>query len=59
MVLLGGRADKGMGNFSKDLKPEDTVAIRAYLVSRANALKAGGPAAAGPRPARQETGHAE
>jgi hypothetical protein len=56
-----------MGNFSKDLKPEDTVAIREYLISRANALKAGGPAAgpgagrgAASSPASRppETGHA-
>jgi quinohemoprotein ethanol dehydrogenase len=67
VVLGGGRADKGMGNFSKDLNPEDTVAIREYLISRANALKAGGPAAgpgagrgsAPPPASRQpETGHA-
>jgi len=58
VVLLGGRADKGMGSFAKDLKPEDTVAVREYLISRANALKAGGPAAAGPPSPRQETGHA-
>jgi quinohemoprotein ethanol dehydrogenase len=65
VVLLGGRADKGMGNFGKDLKPEDTVAIREYLISRANAIKAGGPGAgvggpgARPPPPRQETGHAD
>ena len=65
VVLLGGRADKGMGNFGKDLKPEDSVAVREYLISRANAIKAGGPGAGfggpgAPRPpARQETGHAE
>ena len=65
VVLQGGRADKGMGSFAKDLKPEDTAAVREYLVSRANAIKAGGPGAGpgGPRPAapapRQETGHAE
>ncbi len=55
VVLLGGRADKGMGNFGKDLKPEDTVAICEYLVSRANLWSkrtvpgAGGP----PAPARK------
>ena len=43
VVLQGGRADKGMGSFGKDLKPEDAVAVREYLISRANALKAGGP----------------
>src|SRR6185312_9183833 len=58
VVLLGGRADKGMGSFAKDLKPEDTAAVRDYLISRANALKAGGPGAAGPPGPRQETGHA-
>jgi quinohemoprotein ethanol dehydrogenase len=60
VVLMGGRADKGMGNFGNDLKPEDTVAIREFLVARANALKnappgagPGGPGGAGPR---QENG---
>ena len=58
VVLLGARADKGMGSFAKDLKPEDTAAIREYLISRANALKTAGPAGAGPAAPRQETGHA-
>jgi quinohemoprotein ethanol dehydrogenase len=48
VVLGGGRADKGMGSFSKDLKPEDTAAVREYLISRANAIKVSGP----PGPAR-------
>ena len=47
VVLGGGRADKGMGNFSNDLKPADTVAIREYLISRANAVKNGGGAGPG------------
>jgi quinohemoprotein ethanol dehydrogenase len=61
VVLLGGRSEKGMGNFSKDLKPEDTVAIRAFLISRANILKTAGPGAGagGPPAPRQETGHAD
>jgi alcohol dehydrogenase (cytochrome c)/quinohemoprotein ethanol dehydrogenase len=59
VVLQGGRADRGMGSFGKDLKPEDAAAVRAYLISRANALKAGGPGAAAPPVPRQETGHAE
>jgi mono/diheme cytochrome c family protein len=75
VVLLGGRVERGMGSFAKDLRAEDTVAIREYLISRANAIKAGGPgpgagpggprgaagaAGAPPPPAqRQETGHAE
>jgi mono/diheme cytochrome c family protein len=40
VVLQGGRAEKGMGSFAKDLKPEDTAAIREYLISRASAIKA-------------------
>ena len=59
VVLQGGRADKGIGSFAKDLKPEDTVAVREYLISRANALKAAGPGAAGPSAPRPEIGHAE
>jgi PQQ-dependent dehydrogenase (methanol/ethanol family) len=47
VVLGGGRADKGMGSFAKELQPEDTAAIREYLISRANAIKAGGPGAGG------------
>jgi alcohol dehydrogenase (cytochrome c)/quinohemoprotein ethanol dehydrogenase len=57
VVLKGARADKGMGSFGNDLKPDDTVAIREYLISRANALKAGGPAAMGPMAPQQQTGH--
>ncbi len=38
----GEGADKGMGSFGKDLKPEDTAAVREYLISRANVLKEGG-----------------
>jgi quinohemoprotein ethanol dehydrogenase len=59
VVLNGQRADKGMGSFAKELKPEDTAAVREYLISRANALKAGGPGALGPAAPRQQTGHAE
>ena len=47
VVLGGGRADKGMGSFAKDLKPEDTAAIREYLISRANEIKVKGPPAPG------------
>jgi PQQ-dependent dehydrogenase (methanol/ethanol family) len=48
VVLQGGRAEKGMGSFGRDLKPEDAIAVRAYLISRANALKVGGPGVAAP-----------
>ena len=57
VVLQGGRADKGMGNFGKDLSADDAAAIRAYLIARANAVKAAGAAAGLPAP-RTETGHA-
>jgi mono/diheme cytochrome c family protein len=59
VVLQGGRTDRGMGSFAKDLKPEDAAAVRAYLISRANTLKSGGPSAAAPLAPRQETGHTE
>jgi alcohol dehydrogenase (cytochrome c)/quinohemoprotein ethanol dehydrogenase len=39
VVLAGQRADKGMGSFAAELKPEDTAAIRQYLISRAIAIK--------------------
>jgi quinohemoprotein ethanol dehydrogenase len=48
VVLLGGRAERGMGSFAKELKPADALAVREYLISRANAVKAGG--ASAPRP---------
>ncbi len=57
VVLMGGRADKGMGNFGKDLTPDDAAAVRAYLISRANAIKAGGAGAAGPQGPQGQTGH--
>ena len=58
VVLQGGRADKGMGNFGKDLTADDAVAVRSYLIARANAVKAGGAAAAGAPAPRTDTGHA-
>jgi hypothetical protein len=39
VVLQGQRLEKGMGNFSKDLKPGESVAVREYLIARANILK--------------------
>jgi alcohol dehydrogenase (cytochrome c)/quinohemoprotein ethanol dehydrogenase len=50
VVLGGGRADKGMGSFAKELKPEDAVAVREYLVSRAIAIKTNGPPGPGAGP---------
>jgi quinohemoprotein ethanol dehydrogenase len=42
VVLLGGRVERGMGAFSKELTPQDAVAVREYLISRAHAIKEGG-----------------
>jgi PQQ-dependent dehydrogenase (methanol/ethanol family) len=47
VVLGGGRADKGMGSFAKELKPADAIAIREYLISRANEIKTNGPPSLG------------
>jgi quinohemoprotein ethanol dehydrogenase len=59
VVLHGGRADKGMGNFGNDLTTEDAAAIREYLISRANALKVVAAGTPGPSATRPENGHAE
>jgi len=48
VVLQGVRQERGMGNFSKDLKPEDAAALREYLISRANELKKLAPPPAAP-----------
>jgi quinohemoprotein ethanol dehydrogenase len=48
VVMLGGRAERGMGSFEKELKPDDAAAVREYLISRANAIKTGG--ASAPQP---------
>jgi mono/diheme cytochrome c family protein len=65
VVLQGGRADKGMGNFGADLKPEDAVAVREFLISRANVIKTAGPGAGAgagrggpPAPPPPANGHA-
>jgi alcohol dehydrogenase (cytochrome c)/quinohemoprotein ethanol dehydrogenase len=38
-IIGGARAQRGMGDFSEDVGPEDSRAIREYLISRANFLK--------------------
>ncbi len=55
VVLKGVRSEKGMASFANALKPEDTVAIRAYLTERANELKNAPPmpGAPGPRTGNQ------
>ena len=39
IVLKGALAQKGMASFADSLKPADTVAIRAFIVARANEMK--------------------
>ena len=50
VVLKGVRTEKGMASFANALKPEDTIAIRAYLTDRANELKSAPPPAPPPGP---------
>jgi quinohemoprotein ethanol dehydrogenase len=61
VVLQGILAEKGMASFAAALKPEESQAIRAFIVARANELKnAPPPSLPGPQPPRQaheESGH--
>jgi alcohol dehydrogenase (cytochrome c)/quinohemoprotein ethanol dehydrogenase len=62
IVLRGALSVRGMASFAEVLKPEDTQAIRAFIVSRANELKNAPPPPgfSGPPPPRQpheEKGH--
>jgi PQQ-dependent dehydrogenase (methanol/ethanol family) len=53
VVLQGIRAERGMGNFSKELTAPDAVAVREFLIARANELKnrpPAPPAGFGPAP---------
>lgn len=54
VVLKGVLEEKGMVSFAHALKPEDTQAIRAFIIARANELKSSMPAggAAAPPPPR-------
>jgi mono/diheme cytochrome c family protein len=38
-IVNGARAQRGMGDFSADVGAEDSIAVREYLISRANVLK--------------------
>ena len=53
VVLKGVRAQRGMASFAEALKPEDTKAIRAYIIARANDIKKH------PMPALRRTAAAE
>jgi alcohol dehydrogenase (cytochrome c)/quinohemoprotein ethanol dehydrogenase len=48
VVLEGVRANKGMGSFSKDISASDAVAVREYLISRANEIRNRPPVLPGP-----------
>jgi mono/diheme cytochrome c family protein len=39
VVLKGVKVERGMGNFSDRLTPQDSFAVREYIVSRANEVK--------------------
>lgn len=56
VVLKGVLSDKGMVSFASALKPEDSAAIRAFIVARANELKNAPPPGglAPPRQAHEE-----
>jgi alcohol dehydrogenase (cytochrome c)/quinohemoprotein ethanol dehydrogenase len=57
VVRDGGRQEKGMGGFGNDVSVEDSVAVREYLISRANFLKANPPRPPGPPPASDGNQH--
>jgi quinohemoprotein ethanol dehydrogenase len=48
VVLKGVLAEKGMASFAEALKPEDTAALRAFIVHRANDAKNNPPPGMGP-----------
>jgi alcohol dehydrogenase (cytochrome c)/quinohemoprotein ethanol dehydrogenase len=53
VVLQGARAERGMVSFAATLKPADTVALRAFLIDRAQRLQktgVGGPPVAASQP---------
>ena len=53
VVLKGVRSERGMVSFAKVLNAEDTQALRAFIIARANELKQAGPGP-GPRPPVQQ-----
>ena len=50
IVLQGVKADKGMASFASVLKPDDTLAIRSFIIERANDMKNNPPPVFGPAP---------
>jgi quinohemoprotein ethanol dehydrogenase len=53
-VIKGARAERGMGDFSKDVNAQDSIALREYLISRANVVKSRLPP---PPPAADKSGN--
>jgi alcohol dehydrogenase (cytochrome c)/quinohemoprotein ethanol dehydrogenase len=53
IVLEGSRQEKGMGAFADQLSKEDSVALREYLISRANVVKS----QQAPAPAQDDSGN--
>jgi hypothetical protein len=53
IVLQGVKAEKGMASFASVLKPEDTLAIRSFIVARANEIKKNPMPGFGPPPPEQ------
>jgi mono/diheme cytochrome c family protein len=47
VVLQGARVDRGMLSFGDKLRPADSAAVLAYIVSRANEVKNNPPAPGG------------
>jgi quinohemoprotein ethanol dehydrogenase len=62
VVLNGARVSRGMANFAGKLSADDSVAVREYIIARANDVKnnpprgPGGPAAAAPPPENNAEG---
>jgi quinohemoprotein ethanol dehydrogenase len=59
IVLQGALAEKGMASFAKVLGPQDTAAIRSFIVARANELKNAPPMGPPPAAAAAEQPHEE
>ncbi|HEY0961685.1 MAG TPA: PQQ-dependent dehydrogenase, methanol/ethanol family [Pseudomonadales bacterium] len=64
VVLNGARVQRGMASFADKLSAEDSVAVREYIIARANDVKnnppqgPGGPGAAAPPPNNNAGGNA-
>lgn len=59
VVLQGALSERGMASFAEALKPEDTAAIRAFIIARANEAKNNPMPAFGAPPAQQQQSQEE